>query len=78
MKLLTELAQQGQQILFFTCQKDVRDLFARFNADVRTFDHRAELTKPAPIVPTPTMPQPVLHAYVEPPVEIHRSWSSQR
>jgi ABC-type Mn2+/Zn2+ transport system ATPase subunit/nucleotidyltransferase/DNA polymerase involved in DNA repair len=67
--LLTELAQQGQQILFFTCQKDVRDLFARFNADVRTFDYRAELPKPAPII-QPPISQPVLHAYVEPPHEV--------
>ena len=64
--LLTELAQQGHQIVFFTCQKDVRDLFARFNADVRSFDHRAEQPKPAPVV----LQQPTLHAYVEPVMEV--------
>ena len=64
--LLTELAQQGHQIVFFTCQKDVRDLFARCNADVRTFDHRAALPKPAPAA----LPQATLHAYVEPVMEI--------
>ena len=69
--LLTELAQKGQQILFFTCQKDVRELFARFHADVRTFDHRAELPKPVPVVQPVYMPQPVLHAYVEPHPEVH-------
>ena len=68
--LLTEMAQQGHQIVFFTCQKDVRDLFARFNADVRTFDHRAEQPKPAPVVLTPVAPQPILHAYVEPLMEV--------
>ncbi len=73
--LLTEMAQQGHQIVFFTCQKDVRDLFARFNADVRTFDHRAEQPKPAPMVLPPVMlppvmPQPILHAYVEPVMEV--------
>ena len=68
--LLTELAQQGHQIVFFTCQKDVRDLFARFNADVRTFDYRAEQPKPAPVVLPPVMQQPTLHAYVEPVMEV--------
>ncbi len=68
-KLLTELGQQGHQILFFTCQKDVRDLFARFNADVRTFDYRAEIPKPVFVAP-PVPPQPILHAYVEPVVEL--------
>lgn len=68
--LLTELAQQGLQVIFFTCQKDVRDLFARFNADVRTFDYRVELPKPAPVVSPPVIPQPILHAYVEPAMDV--------
>ncbi len=68
-RLLTELAQQGLQIIFLTCQNDVRDLFARFNADVRTFDYRVELPKPAPVVLPPVIPQPILHAYVEPVME---------
>lgn len=75
--LLTELAQEGHQIVFFTCQKVVRDLFARFNADVRTFDYRAEQPKPVPVaVPSLAEPvivpvqQPILHAYVEPVTEV--------
>jgi len=68
-KLLTELAQQGHQILFFTCQKDVRDLFARFNPDLRSFDYRAQIPKPIVVAP-PVPPQPILHAYVEPVVEL--------
>lgn len=36
---------------------------------MRTFYYRAELTTPAPIVLSPPTPQPVLHAWVEPPVE---------
>ena len=75
--LLTELAQEGHQIVFFTCQKVVRDLFARFNADVRTFDHRAEQPTPAPVVLSPVLSpvlppvqQPTLHAYVEPVTEV--------
>ncbi len=36
-QVLTEVAERGQQIVFFTCQKDVRDLFSRFGADVRVF-----------------------------------------
>ena len=54
-QLLTEFAAAGQQIVFFTCQKDVRDLFIRFDADVRTFGNRY-------VAPEP---QPVLKAYVE-------------
>ncbi|MEZ6041076.1 MAG: DUF4332 domain-containing protein [Planctomycetaceae bacterium] len=54
-ELLTEFAKAGQQIVFFTCQKDVRDLFIRFHADVRTFGNRV----------VPPAPQPVLKAYVE-------------
>jgi energy-coupling factor transporter ATP-binding protein EcfA2 len=36
-RLLTELAADGQQILFFTCQNDVATLFRRFDVDVRQF-----------------------------------------
>ena len=54
-ELLTEVAAGGQQIIFFTCQKDVRDLFVRFHADVRTFGQRFAAAQP----------QPVLKAYVE-------------
>ncbi len=70
-KLLTEMAQQGHQIIVFTCQKDVRDLFARCNADVRTFDHRAERAEPSPVVLPPALPQPILHAYVEPVIQVN-------
>ncbi|MDA1231976.1 MAG: DUF4332 domain-containing protein, partial [Planctomycetota bacterium] len=69
-KLLTELTQQGLQVIFFTCQKDVCDLFDRFNAQVRTFDNRMELPKLAPILLPPVIPQPILHAYVEPVMEV--------
>lgn len=68
-KLLTELAQKGLQIIFFTCQKDVLELFDRFNAQVRTFDYRMDLPKLAPMLP-PVIPQPILHAYVEPAMEV--------
>ena len=68
--LLTELAQQGLQVIFFTCQKDVRDLFERFNADSRVFDFREELPKPVPVVVTPVMPQPILQAFVEPVMDV--------
>lgn len=52
-QLLTEVAAQGQQIVFLTCQKDVRDLFARYGADVRTFGSPAEERIPPRIVPEP-------------------------
>ncbi len=65
-ELLTELAEQGQQIIFFTCQKDVRDLFARFHADIRSFGGHTE-TRTAPV--PPVVPPVVLHAWVEPQAE---------
>lgn len=36
-ELLNDLAAEGQQILFLTCQHDVCDLFRRWDADVRSF-----------------------------------------
>ncbi len=57
-QVLTEVAERGQQIVFFTCQKDVRDLFSRFGADVRVFGQRVE-PQPAPAS------APVLRAFVE-------------
>ena len=66
-QLLTEIAQHGQQIVFFTCQKDVRDLFARFHADVRNFGARIDV--PTPPIPAPAPVPVVLHAYVEPKLE---------
>lgn len=62
-QLLTEIAAQGQQIIFLTCQKDVKDLFARFRADIRAFGVRIEVPSPPPL-------PVVLQAYVEPPVEV--------
>lgn len=62
-QLLVEIAEQGQQIVFFTCQKDVRELFLRYHVDVRTFG----VEIPAPKIQPPA---PVaLHAWVEPRVE---------
>ncbi|MCA9060273.1 MAG: DUF4332 domain-containing protein, partial [Planctomycetaceae bacterium] len=54
-RLLTELAEDGQQILFFTCQHDVSDVFSRFGADIRTFGHVMEAA-PAPVVESPPIP----------------------
>ncbi len=62
-QLLSEIAAQGQQIIFLTAQKDVRDLFARFRADIRSFGARVEVPVPPPL-------PVVLQAYVEPPVEV--------
>jgi len=68
--LLTELAEQGQQIIFLTCQKDVRDLFAAFHADIRTLGGPIETrTVETRTVPTSTMVPVTLHAWVEPPAE---------
>ncbi|MBL8816918.1 MAG: DUF4332 domain-containing protein [Planctomyces sp.] len=57
-QVLTEVAERGQQIVFFTCQKDVRDLFTRFGASVRVFGQRNEP------VPLPAE-VPVLRAFVD-------------
>lgn len=59
--LLMDVAAGGQQIIFFTCQKDVRDLFARRNASVRN------LAEPEVIrhIPAP-MPQPVAQPVFQP------------
>ncbi|MCA9062116.1 MAG: DUF4332 domain-containing protein, partial [Planctomycetaceae bacterium] len=68
-RLLTELAEEGQQILFFTCQHDVRDVFRRFGADIRTF---GQVPEPAVVhepimVPEPAVaPEPVFVAPVPP------------
>lgn len=64
-RLLTEIAQQGQQIIFLTSQQDVRDTFARFHADVRPFGTRIEIPATPVQPPSPV----VLHAYVEPKIE---------
>lgn len=70
-QLLTEIAQAGQQILFLTSRTDVRDQFARDNADVRVFAPRMEI--PVPVM-QPAVPV-VLHAYVEPQVEVRPAFS---
>ena len=71
-QLLTEIAQQGQQILFLTSREDVRDLFARGSADVRAFAPRMEIPAPVVLSVVPV----VLHAYVEPPLDV-RSASAE-
>ena len=54
--LLMEVANRGQQIIFFTCQNDVKELFSRRHADVRYLEQA-----PAPVVaPIPLEPAPVL------------------
>jgi nucleotidyltransferase/DNA polymerase involved in DNA repair len=66
-RLLSELAQAGQQVIVLTSRKDARDVFARMDADVRPFASRIEV----PVVLPPEPPAP-LHAYVEPVVEVKR------
>ncbi|MBL8809140.1 MAG: DUF4332 domain-containing protein [Planctomycetaceae bacterium] len=58
-RLLMEVADAGQQILFLTPSPEVADVFTRMNADVRQFQARREVVVPPPV--------PVqLHAWVEP------------
>ena len=63
---LVRYRKAGRHVFYTLDDDHVRDLFARFNADVRSFDHRAEQPKPAPVVLPPALQQPILHAYVEP------------
>ncbi|MCA9049091.1 MAG: DUF4332 domain-containing protein, partial [Planctomycetaceae bacterium] len=66
--LLMEIAADGQQILFFTCQNDVRDLFARRRAAIRTLDN---VSVASPVSRPATVPLPVVAAapvIIPPPV----------
>ncbi|MEZ6132105.1 MAG: DUF4332 domain-containing protein [Planctomycetaceae bacterium] len=76
--LLMEIAASGQQIIFFTCQNDVLDLFTRREAHIRTLDGPVvESVRPDP-VPAPAVaavpqtlfatPAPVLTMPVPPPL----------
>jgi hypothetical protein len=73
-QLLSEVASQGQQIIFLTCQKDVRDLFTRHNADVRVFGQSAAVV-PAPVAvpviePPRVVPPVAVIPVVSPPVVV--------
>ena len=71
--LLMEIANDGQQIIFFTCQNDVKELFTRRHANIRFLDEpdfaaspvvETPLTlasvSPLPPLPEPVVPQPVI------------------
>jgi nucleotidyltransferase/DNA polymerase involved in DNA repair/outer membrane murein-binding lipoprotein Lpp len=65
-RLLVEVARQGQQIVLFTSSSKVRDLFAQHDADVRFFSVPVEVPVPIPVAPAPAP----LHAYIEPRSEV--------
>lgn len=58
--LLMEVTAGGQQIVFFTCQKDVCELFSRRNATVRYLEEPVSLPAPIPIAEPVVIPQPVV------------------
>lgn len=62
--LLMEVAADGQQIIFFTCQRDVRDLFERRDASIRFLEDRPVAAPvPVAVVPAPApppVPRPVV------------------
>lgn len=58
--LLMEISAGGQQIVFFTCQKDVCDLFARRNATVRYLEEQVAILAPMPVIEPVVIPQPVV------------------
>lgn len=68
--LLMEVAADGQQIIFFTCQKDVRDLFARRHASIRDLEEREVVARPLPQLPvTQTVFQPQVKPAPQPIVQ---------
>ena len=57
--LLMEVAADGQQIIFFTCQNDVRDLFQRRHAGIRLLEEPLTVPTPLPMeTPLPTLSIP--------------------
>lgn len=72
--LLMEIAAGGQQIIFLTCQNDVRELFRRRHATIRTLEDAPVVSMPMPVLtpppvpvapvapPTPVVQQPVAKA----------------
>ena len=67
--LLMEVAADGQQIIFLTCQNDVRQLFARRNASIRHLEERTPIVA-APVTPAPVapvIPRPIALASVPTP-----------
>ncbi len=62
--LLMEVAADGQQIIFFTCQQEVRDLFARKNANIRQLKQNETTSTSAPVAVESPVP---VTAFVPPP-----------
>lgn len=62
--LLMEIAADGQQIIFLTCQNDVLDLFRRREATIRTLEDAPVVSMPMPVLAPPMpivqAPQPVV------------------
>ncbi|APZ96844.1 DUF4332 domain-containing protein [Fuerstiella marisgermanici] len=77
--LLMDVAADGQQIIFFTCQKDVRELFARRDASVRYLNERPAVAPrvaevPQPVISAPTPPPVVQPAPKPAPTSDHTNW----
>lgn len=66
--LLMEISAGGQQIVFFTCQKDVCDLFARRKATVRYLEEQVPVLAPMPVIEPVVAPQPLVIQQTPPPV----------
>lgn len=69
--LLLEIAENGQQIIFFTCQNDVRDLFIGRRAEIRTLHEKPTVHTPTVFAPRKVFtPAPASTVVAEPqPVE---------
>ncbi len=65
--LLMDIADDGQQIIFFTCQNDILSLFKRRNAGLRFLEAQQPVATPAPAPVIVDMPRPLLSLPVAPP-----------
>lgn len=65
--LLMDITEDGQQIIFFTCQNDILDLFKRRNAGIRYLEAQQPAAAPTPAPMIVDMPRPLLSIPVAPP-----------
>lgn len=65
--LLMAIADDGQQIIFFTCQNEILNLFKDRNAGVRYLEAELPVVAPMPAPMVVDMPRPMLSIPVAPP-----------
>lgn len=66
--LLMEIGNDGQQVIFFTCQNDVLDLFTQRNANIRYLEvEQPAVVEPVVVPVAIEMPRPLLSLPPAPP-----------